>query len=76
MNDIFNFNGASIGYLKNLAILAKITAGINVNNIKKCLKDIGVGNDSLRSSIHPCCNQIVSSVRHGHRNEIHGPMRE
>ena len=30
-------DGASIGYLKNLAILAKITAGINVNNIKKCL---------------------------------------
>ena len=35
-------DGASIGYLKNLAILAKITAGINVDNIKKCLEDIGV----------------------------------
>ena len=35
-------DGASIGYLKNLAILAKITAGINVTNIKKCLQDIGV----------------------------------
>ncbi len=35
-------DGASIGYLKNLAILAKITAGINVENIKKCLEDIGI----------------------------------
>jgi DNA-directed RNA polymerase II subunit RPB2 len=35
-------DGASIGYLKNLAILAKITAGINVDNIKKCLVDIGI----------------------------------
>ena len=35
-------DGASIGYLKNLAILAKITAGIDVTNIKKCLQDIGV----------------------------------
>ena len=35
-------DGASIGYLKNLAILAKITAGVNVDNIKKCLEDIGV----------------------------------
>ena len=35
-------DGASIGYLKNLAILAKITAGINVDNIKRCLEDIGV----------------------------------
>ena len=35
-------DGASIGYLKNLAILVKITAGINVDNIKKCLEDIGV----------------------------------
>ena len=35
-------DGASIGYLKNLAILAKITAGINVDNITECLKDIGV----------------------------------
>jgi hypothetical protein len=35
-------DGASIGYLKNLAILAKITAGINVDNIKRCLLDIGV----------------------------------
>jgi DNA-directed RNA polymerase subunit B' len=35
-------DGASIGYLKNLAILAKITAGINADHIKKCLEDIGV----------------------------------
>ena len=35
-------DGASIGYLKNLAILAKITAGINPDHIKKCLQDIGV----------------------------------
>jgi DNA-directed RNA polymerase beta subunit len=35
-------DGASIGYLKNLALLAKITAGVNVDNIKKCLEDIGV----------------------------------
>jgi hypothetical protein len=35
-------DGASIGYLKNLAILAKITAGVDVDNIKRCLEDIGV----------------------------------
>ena len=35
-------DGASIGYLKNLALLTKITAGINVENIKNCLIDIGV----------------------------------
>jgi DNA-directed RNA polymerase beta subunit len=35
-------DGASIGYLKNLAILAKITAGVDVANIKECLQDIGV----------------------------------
>ena len=35
-------DGASIGYLKNLALLAKITAGVNVDNIKRCLEDIGV----------------------------------
>ncbi len=35
-------DGASIGYLKNMALLTKITAGINVENIKKCLIDIGV----------------------------------
>ena len=35
-------DGASIGYLKNLALLTKITAGINIENIKKCLIDIGI----------------------------------
>jgi DNA-directed RNA polymerase II subunit RPB2 len=35
-------DGASIGYLKNLSLLTKITAGLNVNNIKKCLLDIGI----------------------------------
>ena len=35
-------DGASIGYLKNMALLTKITAGINVENIKKCLTDIGI----------------------------------
>lgn len=35
-------DGGSIGYLKNLALLAKITAGINIDNIKECLIDIGV----------------------------------
>jgi DNA-directed RNA polymerase II subunit RPB2 len=35
-------DGASIGYLKNMALLTKITAGINVENIKKCLVDIGI----------------------------------
>jgi DNA-directed RNA polymerase II subunit RPB2 len=35
-------DGASIGYLKNMALLTKITAGINVENIKKCLIDIGI----------------------------------
>jgi len=35
-------DGASIGYLKNLSLLTKITAGINVDNIKRCLLDIGI----------------------------------
>ena len=35
-------DGGSVGYLKNLSLLAKITAGIGVVNIKKCLIDIGV----------------------------------
>ena len=35
-------DGGSVGYLKNLALLAKITAGIDVENIKECLIDIGV----------------------------------
>jgi DNA-directed RNA polymerase II subunit RPB2 len=35
-------DGGSIGYLKNLSLLAKITAGINIDNIKECLVDIGV----------------------------------
>ena len=35
-------DGASIGYLKNLSLLTKITAGINVSNINKCLLDIGI----------------------------------
>ena len=35
-------DGGSIGYLKNLALLTKITAGINVENIKRCLIDIGI----------------------------------
>ena len=35
-------DGASIGYLKNLSLLTKITAGINVEDIKQCLLDIGV----------------------------------
>jgi DNA-directed RNA polymerase II subunit RPB2 len=35
-------DGASIGYLKNLSLLTKITAGTNVEDIKQCLLDIGV----------------------------------
>lgn len=35
-------DGASVGYLKNLAFLSKITAGTNTDNIKKCLIDIGI----------------------------------
>lgn len=35
-------DGASIGYLKNLALLTKITAGTDVGDIKQCLLDIGV----------------------------------
>ena len=35
-------DGGSIGYLKNLSLLAKITAGINVENIERCLIDIGI----------------------------------
>jgi DNA-directed RNA polymerase II subunit RPB2 len=35
-------DGASIGYLKNLAFLTKISAGTNPNNIRLCLNSIGV----------------------------------
>jgi len=35
-------DGESIGYLKNLALLAKVTAGTNPENIRICLLDIGV----------------------------------
>ena len=35
-------DGASIGYLKNLAFLSKVAAGTNPNFIKSCLLDIGV----------------------------------
>jgi len=35
-------DGASIGYLKNLAFLAKVTAGTNPQFIRDCLLDIGV----------------------------------
>ena len=35
-------DGGSIGYLKNLSLLAKITAGLNIENIEKCLLDIGI----------------------------------
>ena len=35
-------DGASVGYLKNLAFLTKITSGTSSSNIKRCLIDIGV----------------------------------
>ncbi len=35
-------DGASIGYLKNLAFLTKVTAGTNPQFIRDCLLDIGV----------------------------------
>ena len=35
-------DGASVGYLKNLAFLTKITAGTDPNFIRLCLTDIGV----------------------------------
>ena len=35
-------DGASVGYLKNLAFLTKITSGTNPENIRKCLLDIGI----------------------------------
>ena len=35
-------DGESIGYLKNLAILTKVTAGTNPEFIRQCLNDIGV----------------------------------
>ena len=35
-------DGASVGYLKNLALLTKITSGTSANDIRKCLIDIGV----------------------------------
>ena len=34
-------DGASVGYLKNLAFLTKIASGTSSENIKKCLVDIG-----------------------------------
>ena len=35
-------DGGSIGYLKNLSLLAKITAGLGTDNISQCLIDIGI----------------------------------
>tara|TARA_B100000795_G_C22806145_1_gene444988 strand:+ start:5444 stop:10042 length:4599 start_codon:yes stop_codon:yes gene_type:complete len=35
-------DGGSIGYLKNLSLLAKITAGLNTDNISQCLIDLGI----------------------------------
>ena len=35
-------DGGSVGYLKNLALLTKITSTSNVDNIKKCLIDLDV----------------------------------
>ena len=35
-------DGASVGYLKNLAFLTKITSGTSSSNIKRCLVDIGI----------------------------------
>ena len=35
-------DGASVGYLKNLAFLSKVAAGTNPEFIKSCLADIGV----------------------------------
>jgi DNA-directed RNA polymerase II subunit RPB2 len=35
-------DGASVGYMKNLAFLTKIASGSSAENIRKCLLDIGV----------------------------------
>ena len=35
-------DGASVGYMKNLAFLTKIASGTNTDNIRRCLLDIGV----------------------------------
>ena len=35
-------DGASVGYLKNLAFLTKIAAGTGIENIKQCLLDLDV----------------------------------
>ena len=35
-------DGGSVGYLKNLALLTKITSGTSANDIRKCLIDIGI----------------------------------
>jgi DNA-directed RNA polymerase II subunit RPB2 len=35
-------DGASIGYLKNLAFLSKVAAGTDAEFIKTCLNDIGI----------------------------------
>lgn len=35
-------DGASVGYLKNLAFLTKIASGTSTLNIKRCLLDIGI----------------------------------
>jgi DNA-directed RNA polymerase beta subunit len=48
-------DGASIGYLKNLALLAKVTAGTNPQFIRDCLLDIGVipiENYNLKFVVH------------------------
>ena len=35
-------DGGSVGYLKNMALLTKITSSIDVECIKECLNDIGI----------------------------------
>jgi DNA-directed RNA polymerase II subunit RPB2 len=35
-------DGGSVGYMKNLALLTKIASGTNIDNIRRCLLDIGI----------------------------------
>jgi len=52
-------DGGSIGYLKNLSLLAKITAGLNNENIIRCLIDIGI---IPLEKYNLCINKNITTV--------------
>ena len=51
-------DGGSIGYLKNLALLAKITAGTSQYDILKCLDESGVFID-----LENCSSKVLNKVK-------------